>query len=122
LPIRILHGGGHAAWLAAQGLRASHPTLPLVAQLEAELQVCRRHVYAYVRKHDEAWLRGVEGHVRRAEALRPGTRAVARPQAAAAAAGREAWLRGKVEASVFARWLQDIEDGCGTTIFLNGSL
>ena len=25
---------------------------------------------------------------------------------------REAWLRGKVEASVFARWLQDIEDGC----------
>ena len=84
--------------------------------------MCRRDVYAYVRKHDEAWLRGVEGHVRRAEALRPGTRAVARPQAAAAAAGREAWLRGKVEASVFARWLQDIEDGCGTTIFLNGSL
>jgi hypothetical protein len=37
---------------------------------------------------------------------------VARPQAAAAAAEREAWLRGKVEASVFARWLQDVEDGC----------
>ena len=34
LPIRILHGGRHAAWLAAQGLRASHPTLPLVAQLD----------------------------------------------------------------------------------------
>ena len=48
-------------------------------------------------------LRGVEDHVRGAEALRPGTRAVARPQAAAAAAEREAWLRGKVEASVFAR-------------------
>jgi hypothetical protein len=27
LPIRILHGGGHAAWLEAQGLQASHPTL-----------------------------------------------------------------------------------------------
>ena len=30
LPIRILHGGGHAAWLAAQGLRASHQTLHTV--------------------------------------------------------------------------------------------
>jgi hypothetical protein len=37
LPIRILHGGGHAAWLAAQGLQESRPVLPLVAQLEAEL-------------------------------------------------------------------------------------
>ena len=37
----------------------------------------------------------MEDHVRRAEAPRPGTRAVARPQAAAAAAEREAWLRGK---------------------------
>ena len=34
-------------------------------------------------------LRGVEDHVRGAEALRPGTRAVAGPQAAAAAAERE---------------------------------
>ena len=51
LPIRILHGGGHAAWLEAQGLQASHPTLPLVAQLEAELRVCRREVYAYVQRH-----------------------------------------------------------------------
>jgi hypothetical protein len=50
--------------------------------------------------------------VRRAEARRPGARAVAGPQAVAAAAEREAWLRGKVEASVFARWLQDVEDGC----------
>ena len=52
MPIRVLHGGGHAAWLAAQGLQALHPTLPLVAQLEAELRVCRREVYAYVRQHD----------------------------------------------------------------------
>ena len=44
--------------------------------------------------HDAAWLRGVEDHVRGAEALRPGTRAVARPQAAAVSAEREAWLRG----------------------------
>ena len=29
LPIRILHGGGHAAWLAAQGLQESRPVLPL---------------------------------------------------------------------------------------------
>ena len=29
LPIRILHGGGHAAWLEAQRLQVSHPTLPL---------------------------------------------------------------------------------------------
>ena len=36
---------------------------------------------------------------------------MARPQAAAAAE-REAWLHGKVEASVFAGWLQDVEDGC----------
>ena len=112
LPIRILHGGGHAAWLAAQGLQESRPVLPLVAQLEAELRECRREVYAYVQRHDAAWLRGVEDHVRKAEARRPGARAVAGPQAVAAAAEREAWLRGKVEASVFARWLQDVEDGC----------
>ena len=81
-------------------------------QLEAELRECRREVYAYVQRHDAAWLRGVEDHVRKAEARRPGARAVAGPQAVAAAAEREAWLRGKVEASVFARWLQDVEDGC----------
>ena len=101
LPIRILHGGGHAAWLEAQGLQASHPTLPLVAQLEAELRACRREVYAYVQQHDAAWLRGVEDHVCRAETLRPGTRAVARPQAAAerearGCAGR--WKRASLHA------------------------
>ena len=45
--------------------------LPLVAQLEAELRECRREVYSYVQRHDAAWLRGVEDHVRRAEARRP---------------------------------------------------
>ena len=50
--------------------------------------------------------------MRRAEARRPGARAVAGPRAAAAAAARETRLREKVEASVFARWLQDVEDGC----------
>ena len=50
--------------------------------------------------------------MRRAEARRPGERAVAGPRAAAAAAAREKRLREKVEASVFARWLQDVEDGC----------
>ena len=59
----------HAAWLAAQGLQESRPVLPLVAQLEAGLQVCRRDVYAYVRQHDAAWLRGVEGRPRSLGAL-----------------------------------------------------
>ena len=45
MPIRILHGGGHAAWLSAQGLPATQQVLPLVTQLEAELRVCRREVY-----------------------------------------------------------------------------
>ena len=112
LPIRILHGGGHAAWLAAQGLQESSPALPLVAQLERELRDCRHEVYAYVQRHDAAWLRGVEDHVRGAEARRPGERAVAGPRAATAAAAREKRLREKMEASVFARWLQDVEDGC----------
>mmetsp|Transcript_60734 Transcript_60734/g.146180 ORF Transcript_60734/g.146180 Transcript_60734/m.146180 type:complete len:90 (-) Transcript_60734:383-652(-) len=37
LPIRLLHGGGHAAWLAAHGLVESHAVFPLMAQLEGEL-------------------------------------------------------------------------------------
>ena len=76
--LRICLLGYCTAAATRRGLRhtgtvqASHPTLPLVAQLEAELRACRREVYAYVRQHDAAWLRGVEDHVRRAEALRPG--------------------------------------------------
>ena len=115
LPIRILHGGGHAAWLEAQGLQASHPTLPLVEQLEAELRGCRREVYAYVRQLERTSgvATGGGGPRARGRGAAAGyTRAVAGPQAAAAAAAREAWLSGKVEASVFARVLQDIEDGC----------
>ena len=34
LPIRLLHGGSHAAWLAAHGLMEEHPVLPLMARLE----------------------------------------------------------------------------------------
>ena len=34
LPIRLLHGGSHAAWLAAHGLMEEHPMLPLMARLE----------------------------------------------------------------------------------------
>ena len=37
LPIRLLHGGGHAAWLEAHGLVESHAVFPLMAQLEGEL-------------------------------------------------------------------------------------
>ena len=116
LPIRILHGGGHAAWLSAQGLPATQQVLPLVKQLEAELRVCRREVYEYMQQHDSEWLRVVEDHVRGAQAPRPGAGAVTGPRAttaaARAAAEHEAWLREKVAASVFARVLQDIEDRC----------
>jgi hypothetical protein len=35
LPIRLLHGGSRAAWLAAHGLREEYPRFPLMAQLEA---------------------------------------------------------------------------------------
>ena len=69
-----------------------------------------------MRQHDVEWLR-VEDHVRGrgAEALRPGTRAVAaaaggggggRAQGVAAREGGSKRLR------TFARVLQDIEDGC----------
>ena len=37
LPVQLLHGGGHAAWLAAHGLVESHAVFPLMAQLEGEL-------------------------------------------------------------------------------------
>ena len=66
-------------------------------------------------RHDAAWLAGVEAHVREAkagEALRRHGPGGGRAHAAAAAAAREAWLLEKVEASVFARVLQDIEDRC----------
>jgi hypothetical protein len=38
LPIRLLHGGSHAAWLAAHGLMEEHPMFSLMAQLERELR------------------------------------------------------------------------------------
>jgi hypothetical protein len=115
LPIRILHGGRRPRGVArgtgtagiASGAAARCATRGGAASVPARGLRVRT-----AQQHDAAWLRGVEDHVRRAEALRPGTRAVARPQAAAATAEREAWLRRKVEASVFARCLQDIEDGC----------
>ena len=44
LPIRLLNGGSHAAWLAVHGLMEEHPMFPLMAQLEKELRSCRREV------------------------------------------------------------------------------
>ena len=85
---------------------------PLVAQLEGELRSCRREVYCYVMQHDAAWLQKVEAHVRKEKAPSRRARGGGRVQAAFAAAEGEAWLQGKVEASVFARVLQDIEDRC----------
>ena len=113
LPIRLLHGGSHAAWLAAHGLAEEHPMLPLMVQLERELRGCRREVYRYMGRHDAAWLAKVEAHVREAkagEALRRHGPGGGRARAAAAAAAREVWLLEKVEASVYARVLQDMED------------
>ena len=54
LPIRLLHGGGHAAWLEAHGLTEGHTVFPLMAQLERELRMCRRQVYLYMKQHDPA--------------------------------------------------------------------
>ena len=61
----------------------------------------------YMRQHDAAWLARVEAHVRKEKVKEAPSR---RGQAAAAAC--EAWLQERVEASVFARALQDIEDRC----------
>ena len=60
-----------------------------------------------MRQHDAAWLARVEAHVRKEKVKEAPSR---RGQAAAAAC--EAWLQERVEASVFARVLQDIEDRC----------
>ena len=51
LPIRLLHGGSHAAWLAAHGLVEEYPMFPLMVQLERELRGCRREVYRYMGRH-----------------------------------------------------------------------
>ena len=48
LPIRLLHGGGHAAWLEAHGLLEGHLVFPLMARLEGELRICRREVYLHL--------------------------------------------------------------------------
>ena len=86
---------------------------PLMAQLESELRICRHEVYLFMRQHDPAWLEKAEAHVRKEKAPTPRARGGGgRQTAAAAAAEGEAWLQGQVEASVFARVLQDIEDRC----------
>ena len=68
--LRTCPFGYCTAWLDAQGLPASQPILPLVKRLEAELRVCRREVYAYMRRHNSVWLRVVEEHVRGAHRRR----------------------------------------------------
>ena len=84
-----------------------------MARLERELRMCRREVYLYMRQHDPVWLETVETHVRKEKAPSPRARGGGGAQIAAAAmAETEAWLRERVEASVFARVLQDVEDRC----------
>jgi hypothetical protein len=93
LPIRLLHGGSHAAWLAAHGLMEEHPVLPLMTRLEKELRGCRREVYLHMGQRDAAWLAKVETHVREekaGEALSRRGCGGGRAQAAAAAVAREA--------------------------------
>ena len=113
LPIRLLHGGGHAAWLEAHGLTEGHTVFPLMAQLERELRTCRRQVYLYMKQHDPVWLGTVEAHVRKEKAPNPRARVGGGVQSAAATtAEKEARMQERVEASVFARVLQDVEDRC----------
>jgi hypothetical protein len=93
LPIWLLHGGSHAAWLAAHGLMEEHPVLPLMTRLEKELRGCRREVYLHMGQRDAAWLAKVETHVREekaGEALSRRGCGGGRAQAAAAAVAREA--------------------------------
>ena len=94
LPIWLLHGGSHAAWLAAHGLMEEHPVLPLMTRLEKELRGCRREVYLHMGQRDAAWLAKVETHVREekaGEALSRRGCGGGRAQAAAAAVAREAY-------------------------------
>ena len=71
LPIRLLHGGSHAAWLAAHGLMEERSMFPLMARLERELRGCRREVYRHMGRHDAAWLAEVEAHVRDSSEIQP---------------------------------------------------
>jgi hypothetical protein len=73
LPIRLLHGGSHAAWLAAHGLMEEHPMFPLMARLEKELRVAAgaRSTSTWgMGQRDMAWLAKVETHVREEKAVR----------------------------------------------------
>ena len=105
LPIRLLHGGGYTAWTHAHGMQEREQRFPLMVRLEAQLSRCRRQVYLYLEQHEPAWLAGVEAHVRheKAKEWRGG---------AATSAEKEAWLKERVDAGVFARVLQDVEDRC----------
>ena len=73
LPIRLLHGGSHAAWLAAHGLMEEHPMFPLMARLEKELRVAAgaRSTSTWgMGQRDMAWLAKVETHMREEKAGR----------------------------------------------------
>ena len=65
--------------------------------LNEELGRLRRDVYNYMLQHDPAWTRGVEAHIR---------------QEKGGGGIGEASLMNKVEAGIFARVIQDIEDAC----------
>ena len=68
LPIRLLHGGSHAAWFAAHGLMEEQ-----MARLEKELRVAAgaRSTSTWgMGQRDMAWLAKVETHVREEKAGR----------------------------------------------------
>ena len=99
LPIRLLHGGSEKEWRRAFGVNELTPPLPMpfASKLDEELGRLRRDVYNYMLRHDPAWTRGVEAHIR---------------QEKGGGGIGEASLMNKVEAGIFARVIQDVEDAC----------
>ena len=71
--------------------------MPFANKLDEELGRLRRDVYNYMLQHDPAWTRGVEAHIR---------------QEKGGGGIGEASLMNKVEAGIFARVIQDVEDAC----------
>ena len=99
LPIRLLHGGSEKEWRRTFGVDELTPPLPMpfANKLDEELGRLRRDVYNYMLQHDPAWTRGVEAHIRQ--------------EKGGGGIGEES-LMNKVEAGIFARVIQDIEDAC----------
>ena len=97
LPIRLLHGGSHENWRREYELDECVPVMPFAKQLETELARVRHDVYVWMKQHDAVWTASVEAHIR---------------QQKAGPYDSEESLQNKVEAGIFARVIQNIEDVC----------